>query len=223
MSNIFCSELELSEMKKMFRSIKRCVFSQEISKEMFCIRYNISDEYFDYCIELFDKDNIVKLKLVENEKKYALIKQLCHDIPRYLDTGIDVNGDNIPFTGLDYYAFTHESPKKFKAVFMNAYEDDNFKYYNKLITMFFNRISDMGAIFKKQDFLNMKITFYFGDNAYAVTEEIVDYIFEVFEENNIPYRRNLLEKATERYLRNQPILPFKDALNNEKGHVLIKK
>jgi len=217
------NDADLFYMREMYKKIKKCVLKQDVARAVFCNRYKISEEYFDACIELFDNNGDVSVKLAENEEKFLYMKELCYDVPRYLENGIEVDGKIISFSGLDYYSLTNESMRKFKTIFLIAYDDKDFKKHNVLVSTFVDKASFAGSLLKKEDFLKLNIRYFNGEETFVVNEEVVDYVYNLFDENDIPRRRNLVEKAIERYFNNLPILPYRDARNNEKDNILIKK
>ena len=214
---------EYIEKRRLYISIRRNVMKNGFSKLQICKKNNITEDVFDECLSLFDSKGIVSNELNENNIRYEYLQMLCTDIPEYLVTGIDVDGENYEFNALDYFYLTDLSPKRLKAIFMDNITEETDKLYVVAMSKFLYSMSDLGCSLSKESFISQKRAGLVDGIEYRVDEEAVDYIYNLFEENNIDTRPVLLDKAIVRYYKSEPILPLKEIKYLEKNPVFMKK
>ena len=214
---------EYIEKRRLYISIRRNVMKNGFSKLQICKKNNITEDVFDECLSLFDSKGIVSNKLNENNIRYEYLQILCKDIPEYLASGIDVDGENYEFNALDYFYLTDLSPKRFKAIFMDNITEETDKLYVVAMSKLLYSMSDLGCSLSKESFISQKRAGLVDGIEYRVDEEAVDYIYNLFEENNIKTRPVLLDKAIVRYYKSEPILPLKEIKYLEKNPVFMKK
>lgn len=214
---------KLAEKRKKFNSIKRNVLKFDLAKVQICDKCGITEDEFNECISLFDKKGEVSYKLNENEKEYLYLKELSSAFIDFLVEGKEVDGHNMDFTILDYYSLTDVSPSRFKLIFRENFSEDDFIERDRLMSTFFSRYYDLGCTLRKEYFVNTKIRYPDKDDFSIVSEEVADYIYNIFDEGDVPKKRTLLEVAMRRYYHNQPILPFIDFKNEKKDKVFVKK
>lgn len=209
--------------KSLYSSIRRNILENEFPKEKICEKNNISEEVFDDYLALFDFSDDVLKKLDENNAKYAYIKQLCADIPAYLVNGINVGGEIYDFNVLDYAYLTDLSAKKFKMIFVETASKNIDKIYDVALAKLLYQVNELGCSISRERFVSQKRAGSINGIEYRVNEEVANYIYDLFEENNIRPKSILLDKAIVRYYKSEPILPLKEIGYLEKKSVFIKK
>lgn len=214
---------EYKEKRSLYTTIRRNVMENEFSKIQICKKNNITEDELAECLLLFDSNGVVSNKLNENNIRYEYLQMLCEDIPKYLASGIDVDGENYEFSVLDYCYLTDLSPKKFKAIFMENITPETTKSCKVDMAKFLYKISDLGCILTRETLISQRWAGSTDDIQYLVDEEAVNYIYKLFEENNIDPRPVLLDKAFVRYYKSEPIFPLEEIQYLEKNPVFIKK
>lgn len=194
-----------------------------ITKQEFCIRFNIANETVDRYIELLkiiDKQlyDEVRNKLKNNStKRYNSLKHLTIKIGTHCKNRLEVNTPNgvikMPFTMLDYYSLTNYEPKDLLKFINNS---NNFDINNKeemnirsYARKFLQNNQNLGGFVSEETVLKTRLVAGKEDNLVQMNEEICKEIFMLFSKENIPNYRPLVEKAFYRYAVEQPILPIK--------------
>lgn len=194
-----------------------------MTKKEFCHKYKVSNDNLDKYIDTLKNINeeyYNELKFILNEnivKEYKFLKELTLKIGFFSKNKIQININNeeilIPFTMLDYYCLTNYSPKTV-IQFINNLKNFNSDSKENLIKRSYARQILQFNLEKNQPTTKEKILttgMAAGreGNVIKITEEICDKIFELFDKENIPQYKFLIEKAFYRYALNQPILPLK--------------
>lgn len=209
--------------KKVAKSIEKSVFNFDISKDKYCKKYKISEEYYDECLKLSDRyDEIINI-FKQKEEEVAYLVELFKLIPEYLATGIEIDDDVINFTILDYYYLTEKSPRKFMNICRTNVNENEFHDDIKVLATFFSGNSDLGTSMDKERLVNNSSRYIIGGRVETITEKMADDILSIFDECNIPKKAFLIEIAVKRYLKGQAILPLNELKKREKEKVLINK
>ena len=202
---------------KMAKIIANEVFNNNMRKEDICKKYKIGTKAFDSYINLLkeidEKEyNKLIIKLKDNDDNYyQFLSVLVEKLGNYINKGIEVREEKIPFTMLDYYCITKITPNKLlgyiKRVNFTSKEESINKSY---LTHFLNKNKNVGPFVTTEKLINQGIVFIIKDKIIEIDENISDEVLELLSKEQIPLNHRIVYSAFQRYARGYPILPLKE-------------
>lgn len=201
---------------EMAQIIANEVFNNNMKKDDICKKYKIGPQTFDNYIKLLKEtdekeyNKIIK-KLKDNDDNYyQFLSILVEKIGNYINKGIEVEEEKIPFTMLDYYCITKIPPNKLlgyiKRVNFTSKEESINKSY---LTHFLVKNKDVGPFVTTEKLINQGIVFIIKDKIIEIDEKISDEVLELLSKEQIPLNHRIVYSALQRYARGYPILPLK--------------
>ena len=196
------------------RQIVKDVLVNGYTKKALEGKYKLGSSTFDTYmkqLEEFDLDSYRQVmdKLKSNSNNYIFtMKKIMPILFDYIINGIDIDGEKVSFTMLDYYCLTNKNVQEITDYIRSNQLDDELRPMRSRVLKFFDTFKNVGPYESAERFAARDISIIHKDNKVNFDLDVSLKIVNYLKENNIPINYKIVYTAARRYARGEDILPL---------------